>query len=141
MGQNKLAALIEHIEAYLKREGVTLRQFAQAADVPVPTISRLLNGQRGISAQNIRKLAAAAGESSDDWLLLAGIREEGGVTVASGLTKKQIDNDFPTTGHLLTDNLELSDKIARLTPESRALVEGVVDLMLAQNSRNKKTHR
>jgi len=96
MNRNGMAALINHIEAYLKKEGKPMRQLAQAADVPVPTLSRFLNGKRGLSAQNIRKLAVAAGESSDDWLLKAGIREQGAVTVASGLTKSDIERDFPT---------------------------------------------
>lgn len=131
MGQNKLAALIEHIETYLKREGVSLRQFAQAADVPVPTISRLLNGQRGISAQNVRKLAAAAGEISDHWLLLAGIREDGGITITPGLTRADVDG-FPPY-KMSPEGLELSDKIARLSATNRAIVESVVDILLAQN--------
>jgi transcriptional regulator with XRE-family HTH domain len=141
MGIENMTPLAKHIEMYLTYKGKSISQFCRDAGIPVPTLSRFLKGERGLTPKNIRKLAAAAGENSDDWLLLAGIREEGGVSVTSGLTKQQIDNDFPATGHSPTDNLELSDKIARLTPESRALVEGVVDLMLAQNSRNKKTHR
>lgn len=135
MNRNGMAALINHIEAYLKKEGKPMRQLAQAADVPVPTLSRFLNGKRGLSAQNIRKLAVAAGESSDDWLLKAGIREQGAVTVASGLTKSDIERDFPTREK---HDLELSDKIARLTPANRAIVESVVDLMLAQNTSTSK---
>lgn len=137
MGHNKMTALIDHIDAYLKREGKFLRQLAQAADVPVPTLSRLLNGQRGISAQNIRKLAAAAGESSDDWLLLAGIREESGITITTGLTANEIDGDFAPY-KMSPAELELSDKIARLSPNNRSIVESIVNLMLSQNASKPK---
>lgn len=141
MGTYEVNPLIDHINQYLKREGKSISQLARDANLATPTLSRFLKSERGLSAQNIRRLAAAAGERSDDWLLMAGIRENDSITSVSGLTKKQIDDEFPTTAHLPTDELELSDKIAQLTPANRAIVEGVVNLMLAQNRGSKKTHR
>lgn len=131
MGQNKMQPLVDHIETYLKREGKSISQFCRDADIAVPTLSRFLKGERGIAAANIRKLATAAGESSDHWLLLAGIREDGGITITPGLTRADVD-EFPPY-KMSPEELELSDKIARLSATNRAIVESVVDILLAQN--------
>lgn len=130
MGNKEMGRLAAHIEEYLSKAKIKPSAFAREARVPVPTLTRLLNGQRGMGADNIRRLAIAAGESTDYWLMLAGIRDDDSGVTATSLPKSQTISD----SHLASEDLELSDKIARLTPDHRAIVENMVDAMLVQNN-------
>ena len=57
-------------EIYLTPFGVSVRALAGSLDVSPSTLSRLLNGQSGISPEMALRLSKAIGRSPESWLAM-----------------------------------------------------------------------
>lgn len=67
-----MTPLGEWLTAQLKKHGWTQAELAHVSGVKEPTISRLINGQRGIGKDAARKLADALGVEPEDIFRAAG---------------------------------------------------------------------
>lgn len=54
------------IEKYIGIEGISLREFAKKCDMPVSTISRLINGKTDIKKSNIDKILKVTGMTYEE---------------------------------------------------------------------------
>ncbi|MGH6890749.1 MAG: HigA family addiction module antitoxin [Dongiaceae bacterium] len=69
MAKRKLPAI--HPGEHLRDElGLSARAFAGLLDIPVNRVTRILNGQRGVSADTALRLARYFGTSAEFWMSL-----------------------------------------------------------------------
>lgn len=102
---------------------------SERSGVARSTIYNFLSGSKlGLAA--LYSIAEAL-DVSEEFLL--------GATHESARRAEQAPIPSPALPRQMTsDDLELSDKIARLTSDNRSIVESIVDLMLAQNNQRPK---
>lgn len=111
----------------LEERGWKIPVLSERSGVKEPTIRNFKSGGSNLGYPSFQSLAKALGVS-EEFLL--------GLTLES--TREADTNNFPNQEK---QSLELSDKIARLTPAHRAIVESVVDLMLVQNTSTPKKRK
>jgi len=72
MPKRKLPAIHpgEHLRDELGELGMSARTFARLLDIPVNRVTRILNGQRGVSADTALRLARYFGTGAEFWMNL-----------------------------------------------------------------------
>ena len=93
-----------------KKLGLTQEQLAERSEVTTQFVSYAESGKRGMRPENLMKVAAALGVSTD-YLLTGDIIDK--------------------------DKLLLSDKLDKLTPQQVRIVENIIDECIALYNNNK----
>lgn len=57
-------------DTYLEPYGVSVRSFAASLGVAASTVTRLVNGQSGVSPEMALRLSKAVGRSPESWLAM-----------------------------------------------------------------------
>lgn len=114
----------------LEERGWDRTVLSKRSGVARPTIYNFLSGTSNIGTSALRSIAEALDVSEQFLLGITAESTRQPAITATSLPKSQSLSD----GHSASEDLELSDKIARLKPDHRAIVENMVDAMLAQNN-------
>ena len=100
----------ERIMQRRKKLGLTQEALAELSELTTQFVSYAESGKRGMRPENLMKVAAALGVSTD----------------------------YLLTGDILDkDKLLLSEKLEKLTPQQVRIVENVVDECIALSSKDK----
>ena len=99
----------KRIMARRKKLGLTQEQLAEKSEVTTQFVSYAESGKRGMRPENLMKIAAALGVSTD-YLLTGDIIDK--------------------------DKLLLSEKLNKLTPTEVRLIEGIIDECIALNHKD-----
>ena len=100
----------ERIMQRRKKLGLTQEALAELSELTIQFVSYAESGKRGMRPENLMKVAAALGVSTD-YLLTGDIIDK--------------------------DKLLLSEKLDKLTPQQVRIVENVVDECIALSSKDK----
>jgi transcriptional regulator with XRE-family HTH domain len=104
-----------------KDAGMSVRQLAEAADVPKSEVGRLLTDQQErLNPDTLTRLAAVLEHNAADLFLLAGL---------------PLPSKVPSVEALLRAEYDLPEQAVR---EAKAQIEAIVDRYKSTNSRNPK---